>query len=120
MEVQEAAEEEINPYRKESCKILPILNFRQGLTKLLQPVTVEGEMKQKCPAELNSRVIRINLGDYALLREISRRAGVTFAEALHLALERQEVECLTTKIKSSSKSWPESSSSGTCASGEAQ
>ena len=62
------------------------------MTKLLQPVTVEGEMKQKCPAELNSRVIRINLGDYALLREISRRAGVTFAEALHLALERQEVE----------------------------
>lgn len=48
-------------------------------------------MRQKCPAELNSRTIRIGLGDYALLREISLRAGVTMAEALHLALERQEV-----------------------------
>jgi len=47
-------------------------------------------MRQKCPAELNTRTIRIGNGDYALLAEISRRAGVTFAEALHLALEHQE------------------------------
>ena len=47
-------------------------------------------MKNRCPSEQNTRVIRINLGDYALLTEISRRARVTMAEALHLALERQE------------------------------
>lgn len=49
-------------------------------------------MKKKCPAELISRVIRIGLGDYALLTEISRRAGVTMAEAFHLALARKEPE----------------------------
>lgn len=48
--------------------------------------------KKKCPAELNSKVVRINIGDYAWLAEISRHAGITFAEALHLALERQEPE----------------------------
>jgi len=47
-------------------------------------------MKQKCPAELNSRVIRINLGDYIALRAVATRAGVTMAEALQLALERHE------------------------------
>ena len=38
----------------------------------------------------NSKTIRISLGDYALLREISRRLTVTMAEALHLTLESQE------------------------------
>ena len=47
-------------------------------------------MAKKYPSELNTRTIRIGIGDYALLTEISRRAGVTMAEALHLALERQE------------------------------
>lgn len=47
-------------------------------------------MKQKCPAELNSRVIRISVGDYALLTDISRRAGVTIAEALPMALHNLE------------------------------
>jgi len=47
-------------------------------------------MAKKYPSELNTRTIRIGIGDYALLAEISRRAGVTFADALHLALERQE------------------------------
>jgi hypothetical protein len=51
-----------------------------------------GEMaKRKYPSELNTKQVRVSLGDYALLREISLRAGVTMAEALHLALERQEV-----------------------------
>jgi hypothetical protein len=46
--------------------------------------------RRKYPSELSTKQIRVSLGDYALLAEISRRAGVTFAEALHLALERQE------------------------------
>ena len=36
------------------------------------------------------KVTRIAAGDYALLKEMSRRAGISMAEALHLALERQE------------------------------
>jgi hypothetical protein len=46
--------------------------------------------RRKYPSELNTRHVRVSLGDYALLKEISRRQGVTMAEALHLALERQE------------------------------
>jgi len=42
--------------------------------------------KHKSPSVLNSRVIRINIGDYMLLTEISRRADLTFAEALHLLI----------------------------------
>ncbi len=34
----------------------------------------------------NSKTIRISLGDYALLSEVSQRAGITFAEALHLVI----------------------------------
>jgi hypothetical protein len=49
-------------------------------------------MAKKYPSELNTRTIRINIGDYALLSEVARRAGITMAEALHLALERQERE----------------------------
>jgi len=47
-------------------------------------------MRRKSPSELNTRHVRVGLGDYALLKEISLRIGVTMAEALHLALERQE------------------------------
>jgi hypothetical protein len=46
--------------------------------------------RRKYPSELNTRHVRVSLGDYALLKEISRRQSVTMAEALHLALERQE------------------------------
>lgn len=48
-------------------------------------------MKNRCPSEQNTRTIRIGVGDYTLLNEISIRAGITMAESLHLALERQEV-----------------------------
>jgi len=48
--------------------------------------------RRKYPSELNTRHVRVSLGDYALLTEVSRRAGVTMAEALHLLLERQERE----------------------------
>jgi len=34
----------------------------------------------------NSKTIRISLGDYALLSEISQQDGITFAEALHLVI----------------------------------
>ena len=34
----------------------------------------------------NSKTIRISLGDYALLSDISLKANATFAEALHLLI----------------------------------
>ncbi len=45
-------------------------------------------MKNRCPSEKSTRTIRIGLGDYAFLNEISQRAGVTIAEALPMALNR--------------------------------
>jgi len=48
--------------------------------------------RYKTRAELESKVIRISLGQYALLKEICRRASVTMTEALDLALKRLEPE----------------------------
>ncbi|MBA7589159.1 hypothetical protein ES708_31235 [subsurface metagenome] len=39
-------------------------------------------MKHKCPAELNSRVIRINLDTYQIIRGLSLRDNITMDEAL--------------------------------------
>jgi len=49
-------------------------------------------MAKKYPSELNTRTIRIGIGDYCLLMEISRRTGVTVAEALSQALQGREQE----------------------------
>lgn len=46
-------------------------------------------MAKKYPSELNTKTVRINLGDWALLTEISQRADVTIAEALHLVIEQK-------------------------------
>jgi len=45
--------------------------------------------RRKYPSELNTKQVRVNLGDYALLREISLKTGVTMAEALHLVITEQ-------------------------------
>jgi hypothetical protein len=46
-------------------------------------------MAKKYPSELNSRTVRINLGDYWLLAELSRKHNITFGEALHLLITEQ-------------------------------
>jgi len=46
-------------------------------------------MKQKCPAELNSRVIRISLKAYELLKVLSLKLNLTMAEALDKLITRQ-------------------------------
>lgn len=51
--------------------------------------------RYKTRAELESKVIRVSLGQYALLAEISRRAGVTMAEALQLVIEHRAQESVT-------------------------
>jgi len=45
--------------------------------------------KHKSPSELNSKVIRVNIGDYWLLAELSRKLDITVAKALHLAITQQ-------------------------------
>jgi len=42
--------------------------------------------KGRSPSELITRVVRVNVGDYLLLTEISRKLGKTMAEALHLVI----------------------------------
>jgi len=46
-------------------------------------------MKQKYPSQLNTKVIRIGVGDYVLLREFSERLSVTMAEAFHIVIEKE-------------------------------
>ena len=48
--------------------------------------------KHKYPSELNTKLIRVSLGHWAMLLEISRRAGVTIDEALSLALKAAKPE----------------------------
>ena len=45
--------------------------------------------KRKYPSELNTRHVRVNVGDYFLLTELSHKLGVTMGEALHLAITEQ-------------------------------
>jgi len=42
--------------------------------------------KHKSPSELNSRLARILLTDYLAIKALSKRAGITMAEALHKIL----------------------------------
>ena len=45
--------------------------------------------KKKYPSELNTRQIRVNVGDWQLLMMMSRKLGITVAKALHLAITQQ-------------------------------
>jgi len=45
--------------------------------------------KHKSPSELNSRVIRVNIGDWHLLMELARQHDTTVAKVLHLAITHQ-------------------------------
>ncbi len=46
-------------------------------------------MKHKSPSELNTKTIRINLGDYLMLTELSHKLDLTMAEAFTWLLTRQ-------------------------------
>ena len=45
--------------------------------------------KHKSPSVLNSRVIRVNIGDWHLLMELARQHDTTVAKVLHLAITKQ-------------------------------
>jgi len=42
--------------------------------------------KRKYPSELNTRSIRVNIGDWHLLMELARQHDTTVAKVLHLAI----------------------------------
>jgi len=48
--------------------------------------------KRKYPSEINTRLVRVSAGDYAMLAELSQNQGVTMAEAFRLMLEHREAE----------------------------
>jgi len=45
--------------------------------------------KRKYPSELNTRSIRVNIGDWHLLTELARQHDTTVAKVLHLAITDQ-------------------------------
>lgn len=53
--------------------------------------------KGQSPSELNSKVIRINIGSYLLLKELSQKLNLTIAEALSLLLKQVELPHLFVK-----------------------
>lgn len=46
--------------------------------------------KRKYPSELNTRQIRVNVGDWLLLKELSLRLGITIAETFHKIFTGQD------------------------------
>jgi len=45
--------------------------------------------KRKYPSELNTRTVRVNIGDWHLLMELARLHDTTVAKVLHLAIAKQ-------------------------------
>ena len=45
--------------------------------------------RRKYPSELNTRIIRVNIGDWHLLIELARQHDTTVAKVLHLAITKQ-------------------------------
>jgi len=48
--------------------------------------------KRKYPSELNTRTVRVNVGDWQMLLEISRRADINVAEAFHKLIIMSHLE----------------------------
>ena len=48
--------------------------------------------KRKYPSELNTRTVRVNIGDWHWLNSLSQELGITVAEAFHKVVMRQEPE----------------------------
>lgn len=45
--------------------------------------------KRKYPSELNTRTVRVNIGDWLMLLELARQQDTTVAKILHLAITGQ-------------------------------
>jgi len=46
--------------------------------------------KRKYPSELNTRTIRVNIGDWQWLNSLSQRLGITVAQAFHKVITDQD------------------------------
>ena len=46
--------------------------------------------KRKYPSELNTRTVRVNIGDWQWLNSLSQSLGVTVAEAFHKVVTGQD------------------------------
>ncbi len=46
--------------------------------------------KRKYPSELNTRSIRVNIGDWQWLNSLSKSLGITVAEAFHKVITGQD------------------------------
>lgn len=58
--------------------------------------------KRKYPSELNTRTVRVNIGDWQLLLELARQHDTTVAKVLHLAITdqaRQEQVTITPRTQ---------------------
>jgi len=58
--------------------------------------------KRKYPSELNTRTVRVNIGDWHLLMELARQHDTTVAKVLHLAITdraRQEQVTITPRTQ---------------------
>jgi hypothetical protein len=45
--------------------------------------------KRKYPSELNTRIIRVNVGDYQVLAGMAQKSGKTVAEVLSVIIKKQ-------------------------------
>jgi len=45
--------------------------------------------KRKYPSELNTRTVRVNIGDWQMLLALARQHDTTVAKVLHLAITQQ-------------------------------
>lgn len=54
--------------------------------------------KRKYPSELNSRTVRVNIGDWHLLMELARQHDTTVAKVLHLAITGQARQEQVTRV----------------------
>jgi len=58
--------------------------------------------KRKYPSELNTRTVRVNIGDWHLLMELARQHDTTVAKILHLAIigqAKQEAVTVTPRTQ---------------------
>lgn len=60
-----------------------LTNFNKNLTALYTSRILEHMKKKKYPSELNTKHIRVNLMDFALLKDLSIEKQTTIAELVH-------------------------------------
>ena len=58
--------------------------------------------RKRYPSEINTKTVRLNVGDWQVLNEISRSHNITFAEAFHrfvTEISKREPAAVTSKAQ---------------------